>query len=159
MNIHIHELITPERIRCDLDTTSKKRLLEELAALLCAHNTELDEVAAFQSLFERERLGSTGLGSGVAIPHGRMRGLTQAVGAFAVLKNEMDFDAIDNKPVKLVFALLVPEEATGEHLQLLSQIAALLSKDETRVQLLNAASPDAIHRLLQDTKPEVRQAS
>lgn len=155
----LQEIIAPERIRCPLEASSKKRLLELLATVLCDQNPSLDERAAFQSLFERERLGSTGVGNGVAIPHGRMPGLDVAVGAFAVLASPMDYEAIDDKPVTLVFALLVPEAATTEHLQLLSQIATVLSDADKRAALRAATGPSALYRLLCDADSTIRAAS
>jgi PTS system nitrogen regulatory IIA component len=146
--MQIHELVSPKRIACGLPAArSKKRLLEQISELLHQDNPDLDEQAAFQSLFDRERLGSTGVGNGVAIPHGRVRGLKHATGAFAVLQDEMDYESLDEKPVRLVFALLVPEQATSEHLQLLSQLAGILGKEENRKRLLQAKSSDEVYKL------------
>ena len=106
---------------------SKKRVLEEAAALLAASLPESDPETIYERLLERERLGSTGIGHGVALPHARIDGLTRAYGAFVQLGTAVDYDAIDGKPVDLVFALVVPREATEEHLQLLAKLAALFS--------------------------------
>lgn len=131
-----------------MPATSKKRLLEKISALLHEDEPELDETAAFQSLIERERLGSTGIGDGVALPHGRLKGLTKAVGAFATLEQEMDYDAVDKKPVKMVFALLVPENADEEHLKILAQLASIFSKQEMREKLLRARNDKEIYEYL-----------
>ena len=131
-----------------MPATSKKRLLEKISALLHEDEPELDETAAFQSLIERERLGSTGIGDGVALPHGRLKGLTKAVGAFAILEQEMDYDAVDKKPVKMVFALLVPENADEEHLRILAQLAGIFSKQEMREKLLRARNDKEIYEYL-----------
>jgi PTS system nitrogen regulatory IIA component len=159
MTMQLHELVSPERIDCALAATSKKRLLENLSTLMRSGNPGLDDHAAFQCLIERERLGSTGVGNGIAIPHGRMRGLDKAVGAFAILESDMDYDAIDQKPVKLVFALLVPENATDEHLQLLSQIARMMADDEYRNRLLAARTSDQVYDVLCDADLEYQKAS
>ncbi|GMR19716.1 MAG: PTS IIA-like nitrogen regulatory protein PtsN [Gammaproteobacteria bacterium] len=146
--MQINELISPQRINQSLPATSKKKLLEEISGLLHQDEPDVDENAAFHSLIERERLGSTGIGHGIALPHGRLRGLQKAIGAFAVLENEMEFDAIDNKPVKMVFALLVPEHANEEHLKLLSQLAGIFDNAETRELLLHASNKDEIYQYL-----------
>jgi PTS system nitrogen regulatory IIA component len=110
MNL-IAKLLPPSNILLDLDVTSKKRMLEQ-AGLLFENNQGVARSLVFDSLFARERLGSTGLGQGVAIPHGRIKGLKEAVGAFVRLAQPVPFDAPDGNPVKLVFLLLVPEQAT-----------------------------------------------
>lgn len=157
--MQIHNLISPNRIDCSVHANSKKRLLQVLSVLLQQDASEVDDQAAFQSLFDRERLGSTGVGNGVALPHGRVKGLREAVGAFAILKDAMDFEAIDNLPVKLVFALLVPEEATEEHLQLLGQLAKLFSEQENREMLLHAKSCEDVYNFLRDFDSGYQQAS
>jgi PTS system nitrogen regulatory IIA component len=157
--MQIHKLVSRSRIDCAISANSKKRLLEKLSLLLEKDAPEVDNHAAFQSLFERERLGSTGVGNGVALPHGRVKGLHEAVGAFGTLKKAIDYDAVDNQPVKLVFALLVPEEATEEHLQLLAQLAKLFSDKKNRDHLLNANNPDDVYNFLQDFDSGYQQAS
>ena len=157
--MQIHELISQNRIDCSISASSKKRLLEKLSVLLEEDAPEVEDHAAFQSLVERERLGSTGVGNGVALPHGRVKGLHKAVGAFAILKDAMDYDSIDNQPVKLVFALLVPEEATEEHLQLLAKLAKLFGDKENRDHLLNANSCDDVYNFLRDFDSGYQQAS
>lgn len=131
-----------------MPATSKKRLLERLSELMHADSPDLDENAAFQSLLDRERLGSTGIGHGVALPHGRLKGLNRAIGAFATLEKEVEYDSIDHEPIKMVFALLVPEQATEDHLQLLARIANVLNDNETRSQILKAKNKDEIYRYL-----------
>ena len=121
---------------------SKKRALEILSELI-GKDTNLNSTVVFQSLIDRERIGSTGIGENIAIPHGRMKGLEKPVGAFAILEQEIDFDAIDQKPVNIIFALLVPEQATEEHLQLLAQLAKIFSNKQAKEKLLGASSPEA----------------
>ena len=144
----LQNLITPQRIAVGMAASSKKRLLEKLGELMHADVPTLDINAAFSSLIERERLGSTGIGHGVALPHGRLRGLDHPVGALGILADGMDFEAIDNQPVRLVFALLVPEDANEEHLKLLSLLAGLFSKEDIRQHLLKADNPQDIYHYL-----------
>ena len=125
--MNITNLLTPERVLCSTDTGSKKRLLEQLGALLGSSASSLSQMEIFNALVNREKLGSTGLGKGVAIPHGRMSALEQPVCAFIKLDKPVDFDAVDNQPIDLIFALLVPENSTEEHLQVLSTIAEVFS--------------------------------
>ena len=146
--MQIPELLTPRRVCPCMPVSSKKRLLEKISALLGEDGAGLTEQIAFQALVERERLGSTGIGEGVALPHGRVKGLKRAVGAFATLEHEMDYDAIDRKPVNIVFALLVPENANSEHLKILSMLAGLFSKEEVRKKLLKAKNPQDLYSSL-----------
>ncbi len=121
------DFINPERISCGNSATSKKRVLQSLGELLAQSTPELSANETFDKLLERERLGSTGLGHGIALPHARVSGIDKAYGAFIQLETSVDFDAIDNQPVDLIFGLLVPESATKEHLQLLAQLASMFS--------------------------------
>lgn len=118
----------PNRISLANQAASKKRVLEEAAVLLATGLEELTTEQVFERLLERERLGSTGLAGGVALPHARMPGVTDARGAFLSLAKAVEFDATDGQPVDLIFALLVPESATEEHLQLLADLAKLFSE-------------------------------
>ena len=135
----IAELLSPESILLDLDATTKARLFEAVGAAFAAHGG-LDASAISSSLAAREKLGSTGLGQGIAIPHGRIKGLKQARGAFVRLRQPVAFDAPDGKPVSQVFVLLVPEQATDLHLQLLSELAQMFSERAFRDKLTNAAN-------------------
>lgn len=146
--MRIQEILSPQRVTVRLPCHTKKRLLEKLSALLSEGEPEVDVHAAFQSLFERERLGSTGIGEGVALPHGRLKGLKKAVGAFATLETEMDYESLDRKPVRMAFALLVPEHASEEHLKLLAALADIFHKKEVRQQLLEAKTPEELYRRL-----------
>jgi len=125
--MNITDLLSPERVACSDEVGSKKRLLEQLGELLASSSPVLSQHEVFDALLNREKLGSTGLGKGVAIPHGRMAGLEHPVCAFIKLGAAVDFDATDGQPVDLVFALLVPEDSTEEHLQVLSTIAEIFS--------------------------------
>jgi PTS system nitrogen regulatory IIA component len=136
----IAALLTGERILIDLDVASKPALFEALGRLFGNAGGPSASVVT-GSLATREKLGSTGLGQGVAIPHGRIRGLAHAMGGFARLAHPVAFDAPDAKPVTQVFVLLVPEQATDEHLQLLSELAQMFSERSFRDAL--AAAPDS----------------
>ena len=136
----IATLLTSDNVVAGLEVSSKKRLFEQVGVLLENHQG-LTRSRVFDALFSRERLGSTGLGLGVAIPHGRIKGLNQAVGAFVRLATPVQFDAPDGRPVDLIFVLLVPEVATEQHLQLLSDLAQMFSDRALRDQL--AAAPDS----------------
>lgn len=124
--------------------SSKKRILEQAARLLAGSAEEPDAELIFERLLERERLGSTGLAGGVALPHARMPGLEESRGAFLQLANAVEFDALDGDPVDLVFALLVPEHANEEHLQLLAKLAAMFNEEELRERLRKAGTDEAL---------------
>ena len=143
MNL-IAPLITPDTTLLDVIFTSKKKLFEHAAELLArVHGLKSSDI--FTSLFERERLGSTALGYGIAIPHGRIKGLKDAVGAFYRLKTPLEFDAPDSQPVALCFILLVPKDANERHLQILGELAQLFGDETMRSQMLGAATiPDLI---------------
>lgn len=126
----ITKLIAPERVICLQDISSKKRVLEKLSELLCQGAIDFDTADVFNRLIERERLGSTGLGHGVALPHGRMGDNEITVGAFIKLDEGVDFDSPDQQPADLLFALLVPEHHTSEHLQILASLAGMFSDNE-----------------------------
>lgn len=145
----IVQLLAPERVSCHVDSGSKKRALEDISALLAtiANNITTEEI--FTSLLNRERLGSTGLGQGVAIPHGRLENLDEPVAAFMSLATPIDFDAIDGKPVDLIFALLVPEEATDEHLALLAELAKMLSDTDFCNKLRSSTTSAALFNVIQ----------
>jgi len=141
MSIGIGDILTPERTLMDVQVTSKKKLLEFLAGFIAEQLGEASPDDIFDRLLGRERLGSTGIGEGIAIPHCRLRQCEEAIGVLMRLEEPVDFDAIDRKPVDLVFALLVPEEATEQHLQILAMLARNFSEAEYRDALRNA--PDA----------------
>jgi len=146
MNL-IAPLLTPDTALLDLDFTSKKKLFEH-AAELFAQARGLKAADIFTSLFERERLGSTALGHGIAIPHGRIKGLQDACGAFYRLRTPLEFDAPDNQPVKLCFVLMVPKDADERHLQILGELAQLFGDEAMRAKMLDAATPDELIALL-----------
>jgi len=153
MNL-IAKLLPPSNILLDLDVTSKKRMFEHVG-LLFENNQGVGRSVVFDSLFARERLGSTGLGQGVAIPHGRIKGLKDAVGAFVRLASPVPFDAPDGNPVNLAFFLLVPEQATEQHLQTLSELAQLFSDRGLRERLATEKDPSSLHQTITAWQPHV----
>ena len=148
----IAQLWSPSNIVLDLDAPTKTRLFEGVGALF-ARTTSLPQATVTASLVAREKLGSTGLGQGIAIPHGRIKGLAEAIGAFVRLATPIPFDAPDGRPVGQVFVLLVPEHATEEHLQLLSELAQMFSERTFREQLATADSADELAALFGAWKP------
>jgi PTS system nitrogen regulatory IIA component len=145
MNIITH-LLPEQHILLELEAGSKKRLFEEASQLL-ADTCGIDRALVFDNLLAREKLGSTGLGQGVAIPHGRIKGLKEAVGAFIRLAEPIDFDAPDKRPVNLVFVLLAPEQATETSLQVLAALAACFADRDFREKLATAPDPASVRAL------------
>jgi PTS system nitrogen regulatory IIA component len=148
----IAQLLTPETILLDLDVASKKRVFEQVG-LLFENLQGISRAQVFDSLFAREKLGSTGLGQSVAIPHGRIKGLKSAVAAFVRVKAPIPFDAPDGKPVSQIVVLLVPEQATEEHLQLLSELAQLFSDKQFRERLSTLTEPGEVRQLFAEWQP------
>ena len=140
-------ILPASQVLVSVDATSKKRAFEE-AGLLFEALHRLNRALITDSLFARERLGSTGLGHGVAIPHGRIKGLKQPLAAVFQLANPIGFDAPDEQPVRLMIFLLVPEAATQKHLEILSEIAELLSDSALREQMKDSTAAAALHGLL-----------
>jgi len=145
----ISQLLSTENIVLDLDASSKKRVFEHVG-LLFENNQGIARSTVFDSLFAREKLGSTGLGRGIAIPHGRIKGLKHASGAFLRLATPVPFDSPDGIPVSLLFVLLVPEQATEQHLQLLSELAERFSDRACRDALNSADEAGTIRQIFAD---------
>ena len=146
--MQISAILTPERVACDHAVASKKGVLEALSELLVVGSVHLSHSEIFSSLVTRERLGSTGLGLGVAIPHGRIKHLEGTVGAFIKVRRGIDFDAVDNLPVDVFFALLVPDHFTDEHLAVLSRLAEMFSEEPFLKMLRVGSSAQEIYDLL-----------
>jgi PTS system nitrogen regulatory IIA component len=142
--VPIREILSPERIALRLIVSGKQDLFGQLSALFSRGETGLDRQIAQNSLIAREQLGSTGIGQGIALPHGRLPGLPRCIGAFATLAQGMDYGAIDNKPVTMAFALLVPDNAAEEYLLILSRLAGIFRDHDTRQQLLAAQTTEEI---------------
>ncbi len=147
--MHLLDLLVPARVLAGAKVSSKKRLLEHLAELLAEGDAERER-ALFDSLCQRERLGSTGLGHGVAIPHGRSPALSVATGAVLKLSEPIDFGSSDGQPVDLLFALVVPEHFTQQHLTLLAQLAEMFAEEGFRRSLREASDSEALYRLVAD---------
>ncbi len=150
--IRLEHILTPERSQVNAPGGSKKRVLEYIAHLIASDLPEIDEDVLFESLVAREKLGSTGFGNGIAIPHCRLIGCNAPISAVLHLETAIDFDAIDGEPVDLLFVLLVPEAATDEHLELLRQIASIFEQDDVRERLRNAADSSALYQAVVDAQ-------
>lgn len=137
----IAKILPVENVLAALDVSSKKRVFEQ-AGLLFENHQGIARATVYDALFAREKLGSTGLGQGVAIPHGRIKNLKEPLGALMRLANPVPFESPDGQPVSLLFVLLVPEAATERHLQLLSELAQMFSDRALRDSL--HAAPDAV---------------
>lgn len=152
--IRLESILTPGRSLVNVPGGSKKRVLQEIATLIDREVPDLDMQDVFESLFAREKLGSTGFGNGIAIPHCRLKGCTTPVSALLHLEAPIDYDAIDGAPVDLLFVLLVPEAATDAHLELLRQIASMLDRKEVRERLRAATSSEALYQVVLDAQNE-----
>lgn len=148
--IRIENILTPGRSRTNVPGGSKKRVLEYIANLIGQQVPDLDSQTVFENLVAREKLGSTGFGNGIAIPHCRLKGCAMPISALLHLDAPVDFDAIDGAPVDLLFVLLVPEAATDAHLELLRQIASMLDRKEVRERLRSASSDDDLYQVVLD---------
>lgn len=146
----IQDLLTPSRTLCGLQGGSKKRILEKTSQLIAEQNPGLEANDVFSGLLGRERLGSTGIGDGVAIPHCRLKDCQSAVGYLITLEEPIDFDSIDSKPVDLIFTLVVPEEACDEHLQTLASAAELFSQEAVRRALRETADDASLYSVISD---------
>ncbi|MCY4154524.1 MAG: PTS sugar transporter subunit IIA [Gammaproteobacteria bacterium] len=146
--MRISDILTRERVLCDVNLASKKAALETLANLMAAADNALSGHQAFASLLARERLGGTGLGHGVALPHGRVQNSVTTTAAFLKLKQGVDYDAVDRQPVDLMFALLVPEDSTQEHLQILAQLAGRFNQPAFLARLRQQDSATTLYQLL-----------
>ncbi len=148
--MEIVDLITPQHVIPKLRVTSKKQALQELSRS-AAEITNQHERTIFEILLERERLGTTGVGAGVAIPHGKLPALDRLYGLFARLDAPIDFEAIDEQPVDLIFLLLAPEAAGADHLKALARVSRLLRDKETCDKLRGSDTAEALYVLLTQT--------
>ena len=151
MNL-ITQLLPLSNIIVDLEAPSKKRVFEQVGVLF-EDTLHISRNQVFDSLFAREKLGSTGLGQGVAIPHGRIKGLQKATAAFIRMKESILFDAPDGRPVDLICILLVPEKATDQHLQILSELAQMFSVKSFRESLLTCKDAEETHQIISNWTP------
>jgi len=140
-------LLPVSNILLDLDVANKKRVFEQVG-LLFENNHGISRVAVYDSLFAREKLGSTGLGQGIAIPHGRIKGLPEALAAFVRTKAPIPFDSPDGRGATQIFVLLVPEQATDRHLQILSELAQMFSDKLFRERMAAATDAQSLHQVI-----------
>ena len=154
MNL-LAKLLPAQNVELNVDASSKKRVFE-YASILFENNQSIERSKVFDSLLARERLGSTALGKGVAIPHGRIKGLKEAVAAVIRVNQPVAFDAPDGMPVGLMVFLLVPEQATQQHLEILSELAEFLSEKANRDALMTADSAGSVLQLVQTWEPARR---
>lgn len=145
----ILDVLHPDAILADLKSQDKKSVLEELVEPI-SHITGMDHHELVRVLMDREQLGSTGIGDGIGIPHGKVKGLESMIIGFGLSKRGVEFDSIDNKPTNLFFTLITPDQSTGLHLKLLARISRLLKNDSFRHCLLNASSPEEILNLIKE---------
>ncbi len=157
--MRVRELLSPERTHHHLHGASKKRLLDQVAQLAAQCRPELNEQQVFEALIARERLGSTGIGEGIAIPHCRLPGCQQPMGILISLDAPIDFDAVDSRPVDLVFVLLVPEDNPEQHLKTLSHLAALFSQQSFRDGLRAASDDETLYHAAVDSEAELDLAT
>ena len=160
MNL-ISKLLKPESVLLDLDVAGKKRVFEQVGILFENHR-HIARAQVYDSLFAREKLGSTGLGHGIAIPHGRLKNGRETLTAFVRTRDPIPFDSPDGNPVRLIFVVLAPEHATETHLQILSELAQMFSEKTLRDELLACSAPLEAHRLLTQWSPyapSVRRAA
>ena len=148
----ISRLLPVANVTLDLDVTSKKRVFEHVGLLL-ENQLGIGHSQVFDALFARERLGSTGMGHGIAIPHGRIKGLRDAAGSFVRTSAPIPFEAPDSQPVNLIFVLLVPEKATDLHLRILSELAQMFSDKDMRAQLTTLPDVTAVQRVIAEWEP------
>ncbi len=144
----INEILTLETILAEVKANNKENSIEELAEFLCQNRAIADKSELVRVLLEREKLGSTGIGENVAIPHAKMKGLNQIIAAFGISKNGVEFDSLDQKPVNFIFVLLAPENATGTHLKALARISRLLKNQEFKSNLLKASNREDIYNII-----------
>ena len=149
----ILDVLRKQSITVDLKATDKKGVLEELVASVAAFSNAVPEEMV-RVLLDRERLGSTGIGNGIGIPHGKLKGLEKLVLGFGISRKGVDFESMDNRPTYLFFLLITPEDSTGPHLKLLARISRILKSVPFREKLMNAADQDEIFELIREADDE-----
>jgi len=146
--MQISDILSLDCIQSNVDCQSKKDTLDTLAKTIANSDSGTSQTEVFDCLIARERLGSTGLGNGIAIPHGRLKQGKKTLAAFLQLETAVDYDAVDKLPVDLLFALIVPEESTEEHLQTLAKLAEMFSDPSIVNKLRRANTPEEIYSIL-----------
>ncbi|CUS47434.1 MAG: PTS IIA-like nitrogen-regulatory protein PtsN [Idiomarinaceae bacterium HL-53] len=151
--MNLREILTPDCTKCAVDDTSKKKLLESISHMVAPKLGGVSRDDVFESLLQRERLGSTGIGLGIAIPHGRLTNASHPVAVLITLSAPIEFESIDNQPVDIIFALLVPENEPETHLKTLSAVAQRLNNRECCRKLRSANSDNELYELFTDEQP------
>jgi PTS system nitrogen regulatory IIA component len=146
--MRIEDVLAPELVLPTLDATTKAGVLDELAAAAAARHPEIDRARLVQALDERERLNSTALGLGIAIPHGKLPGLKRVLAAFARSRAGVDFQSLDGQPTYLFFLLVAPEEAAGAHVKALARVSRLLKDEGFRTRLREAPDAASLYRII-----------
>ena len=149
--MEIKDILHPDCTLCAVQGTSKKRVLELISQIANQYLMDIDQATILSSLTCREKMGSTGIGNGIAIPHGRLNDADKAIAVFLTTKQAIDFDAIDNKPVDIFICLFVPQNSTQEHLETLQSIAKLFSDRKTAKQVRKCTSQQEMFNLIQQT--------
>ena len=157
--MRVRELLTPERTHFNVEGVSKKRLFDQVAGLVAGSCPDLNEQSIFDALISRERLGSTGIGEGIAIPHCRLASCEKPTGMLLRLQEAIDFDSVDARPVDLVFVLLVPEQNPEQHLKTLSHLATLFNDEQYREELRSASDNHSLFITAVESQAELRLAS
>ena len=148
--MQIIDMFKKEYIIEDLKAKSKRAVLAELSEIFTHYHSGIQSEAMVEVLLDREKLGSTGIGDGIAIPHGKLKGLDNLVISFGRSREGIDFDAIDGKPVHIFFLLMAPESSTGQHLKALAKISRMLKDQEFRSSLMSAKNADELYRKIAD---------
>ncbi len=146
----LSNLLSPELIKIPLESKDKEGVIREMVDVLSKNGKVIDPEAVLEAVLEREKVMSTGVGQGIAIPHGKTESVTGVVAALGISRDDIDFQAIDEQPVHIVFLLLAPPYETGLHLKALSRVSRLLSKEEFREKLLQASNAEEAMRFIQE---------
>jgi PTS system nitrogen regulatory IIA component len=155
---NLAKILSPENVILDLEVSSKKRAFEQ-AGLTFENNCSIARSTVSENLFARERLGSTGLGHGVAVPHGRIKGLKAPLALFMRLSDPIPFESPDGEPVKLLIFLLIPDHVTQQHLEILSEIAEMFSDNAFRAELVTETDPTVVYSRLVTWQPSLEKTS
>ena len=152
--MELPEIIEENNIIPELKAKDKKGVLEELAGVISRHESSIDKGALVKVLVERERLGSTGIGDGVAIPHGKMNGVSRPIISFGRSMQGLDFDSMDGQPAHLFFLLIAPEDSSSVHLQVLAKIAKILKNRDFRKKLMEPGTKEELYQTIVQTDEE-----
>ncbi len=148
------DILKTENVKIPLKGKTKEEIIEELVDLIAASDPEVDHEAVHQAILDREKTMSTGIGQGVAIPHGKTEGVEELIGAFGIAPEGVDFDSLDNEPTHLFFLLVSPVGPAGPHLRCLSRISRLLNREEFREHLIKAGSPEEAVKIINDEEKQ-----